>query len=351
VPLYIYYGAEALARREAFARLRGELDSDGALATNTVTFDATATTPEEVIAACDTVPFLGDRRLVVVEGLLATAGRKRAAKKPAPGEEEPPSPWLALVDYVDRMPASTVLMLIDDEAPKTGLLKDLGPKGTVESFAPVHEKALPAWVMERAKSMGVKIDPAAAKLLGDLVGPSSEGGRRRKTQGHMMLLASELDKLAAYANGEVIREKDVRALVSRAKEHKGWDLTDAIMRGQRATAAKVLQEQIEDGQVLAVILSTVAGRYRRVAIAKDMVESGATGGEIASQLGMKQGYGVDKLIEEARRMSWDDIRAAYRRLIEADLDVKRLGMDEQIALEMAVEELASRSARHPVRSR
>jgi DNA polymerase III delta subunit len=95
----------------------------------------------------------------------------------------------------------------------------------------------------------------------------------------------------------------------------------------------------------------VASRYRRVAIAKDLVESGATGAEIASQLNMKQGYGVDKLLDEARRMSWDELRAAYRCLIDADADAKRGLMDEQPALEMAVEELASRKARPTVGAR
>ena len=74
--------------------------------------------------------------------------------------------------------------------------------------------------MARAKKIGLKLDAPAAKLLAELIGPDA------------WMLASELDKLLAYSGGEVVREADVRELVSRAKEHKGWDLTDAILDGR-----------------------------------------------------------------------------------------------------------------------
>jgi DNA polymerase-3 subunit delta len=350
VPLYILHGTETVARKEAFEKLRAGLDTDGSLATNTVTFEATQSTPAEVIAACDTVPFLGDHRLVVVERLLTTAGRKRQTRKKDPPEEEPPNPWLALAEYVDRLPETTTLVLVDDEAPPSDLTKKLLAKGNVQKFATPGDKELPGWVAQRAKEMGVKIEPAAAKLLAELVGSSSEG-RNRKTHSHTGLLINELDKLAAYANGEVIRQKDVQELVGRAKEHKGWDLTDAIIDGKGATAARVLQEMIDDGGVLQVMLATVASSYRRIAVAKDLLESGASGEAVRQHFGMKPGYGVEKLVRRAEQHSWDDLRSAYQRLIEADLDVKQLNMDEQLALELAVQDLAMRSARRTVRTR
>lgn len=343
--LHIIYGKDSFARKEAFGKLRAELDKDGSLATNTITLDAKAASPQEVMAACDTVPFLGDGRLVVVEGVLRTAarlkpgGKSRSKGRPADRDVEQeeaeidPGAWLVLADYVPRMPASTTLVLLDEAIdPRNALLKALGPLGRVEHCRELDErKELPAWVTARARKIGLKIDAAAAKLLAELIGPDA------------WMLASELDKLLAYSGGEIVREADVRELVSRAKEHKGWDLTDAILDGKGATAARVLSEMLEDGQPTQLILGQIAGRYRRVAIVRDMLDRSESGSAIAARLGVKMGYALDRLIEQAERLPLPAIRAAYARIIEADLDVKRgLMEDDRLALELAVQELASR---------
>lgn len=360
MPLIILHGSEHLQRKEAFDKLRAELDTDGGLATNTATLDARQSTPQEVMAACDTVPFLGDGRLVVLEGLLTTAGKGRRSKKKVESDEDAADvgPWVVLADYIPRMPQSTTLVLIDDEAPATGLLKDLGPLASkVESFRPVNEKALPQWVMERSKQVGLKIEPAAARLLAELIG-SEETDNRYKSVSHMGMLAMEVDKLAAYANGEVVRDADVRELVGRAKEHKGYELTDAILDGQAARAAKILEEQIADNAVLPVLLSTIAGQYRRVAIVKDMLERGEPGTRISSRINVKMGFGLDKLIDRAQRHSWSALRQVYARIIQAELDLKQGLMtpgdsreNERLALEILVQELASRPARESVGAR
>jgi DNA polymerase III subunit delta len=339
--LYVIYGSDELARREAFDKLRAELDKDGSLATNYVTFDAFKTSPQEVMAACDTVPFLGDARLVVVEGLLKraskfkkTTGKTSRARKPEPEvadeEEDDGGQWAVLAEYIPRMPTTTALVILDGNVPATsGLLKLIGPLGTVEHTSLPDERTLPQWVSARAKKIGLKLDAPATRTLAELIGPDP------------LTLASELEKLLAFSGGEVVREKDVRELVSRAKEHKGWELADAVLSGQGALAARVLHELLEDGAVAPVLLATVAGRYRRLAIIRDMLHRGATDTEIARRIDAKMNFGFTRLIEQAQRTPPRAIRAAYRRLIHAELDLKRGLMEERLAIELAVQELAS----------
>lgn len=346
--LYVIYGSDPLGRREVFEKLKSELDVDGSLATNHVTFDAKAS-PQEVMAACDALPFLGANRLVVLEGLLKQAARlkktpKRGARTKAPpppepdgpeGEEEPDDAgrWVVLADYVPRMPPTTTLVLLDDDVGATNaLLSALAPLGKVEHCTlPDERRELVPWITARAKKIGLKLDARAAKLLADLIGPEP------------LMLSSELEKLLAYSGGDVVREADVKELVSRAKEHKGWELADAVLDGQGAKAARILNELLEDGAVAAVLLSTIAGRYRRIAVTRDMLDRGEPWTAIARQLGIKMGYGLDRLVEQAGRTPLAAVRAAYARIIQAELDVKRgmTLMDERQAIELVVQELAS----------
>ncbi|MCH7484831.1 MAG: hypothetical protein IIA90_06750 [Chloroflexi bacterium] len=69
------------------------------------------------------------------------------------------------------------------------------------------------------------------------------------------------------------------------------------------------------------------------------------GAEIARRLGMKPNFALDRLLEQASRNSWPTIRWAYDRIIQSELDVKRGLMDDRVALELVVQELASRKTR------
>ncbi|MQC17298.1 MAG: hypothetical protein DWG82_03570, partial [Chloroflexi bacterium] len=62
---------------EALQAIRDGLDTDGALATNTTTVPGRNLTPEALIQHASAFPFLAEARLVVVEGLISSAGSRR----------------------------------------------------------------------------------------------------------------------------------------------------------------------------------------------------------------------------------------------------------------------------------
>ena len=78
---YILHGDDDFGRDEELARLRNRMAGDDpAMADlNTVILDSQKLTLGELRHACDSIPFMADRRLVIVHGLLARlvpSGRK-----------------------------------------------------------------------------------------------------------------------------------------------------------------------------------------------------------------------------------------------------------------------------------
>jgi len=339
--IYILHGADSFSRREAFLELRSSLDADGSLETNTLRLSARDAKAEEVVAACSALPFLGDRRLVIIDGLLKLAqdGGKRSRKSAAP----PPAvaAWQPLLEFVPQMPETTVLLLIDGAAAKdNALLKALSPLSEVREFPPPNPRALDSWVLERAKKTGLKLEPRAARLLAQMVG--GQGDKRGTEYVDTWALAAELEKLATYANGEVIREQDVQALSPVLREQRSYLLCDAIVEKKPATAAKLLGELLSQREPTGLIMSTIAGRFRRMAIARDLMDAGESGDAIRKELEMKPGYGFDKMLDQARRYSLADGRESYRRIVEADFTHKSGLGDEFIEMEIMVQDMASR---------
>ena len=333
--LYVFYGPDSFSRREALVHLKRELNSDGMLETNTTLLNAREATPEEVIAACDTVPFLGTRRLVIVEGALQQAdggGRPRRGRKAATASaDDDEGPWAALAEYVDRLPETTVLVLSDGGSSGGGLLESLRGKGQHQRFDLPNERAVPQWIQSRAKTMDLNIDGPAARALAGLV------------SNDIWLLASEMEKLKTYAGGQQVREADVRSLVHDAKEQKGYLLADAAADGRAALATRLLHELLAQNAPGQVLLATIAGRYRRMAVAREMLDAGASGSSVGERLAMR-GFGLERLLEQTARYSMPKIRAALVRIVQADMDIKLGLCEEELSLALLVEDLAAATA-------
>jgi DNA polymerase-3 subunit delta len=325
--LHIFYGSDSFSLREEIGELKASLDKDGSLAANVVTLAASKTSPQEVIAACDTVPFLGDHRLVVVEGLLRGGGRSRDQDGDDDDEPGVSGGWDALVEYVDRMPETTVLVLIGGEKGGGALLKALRPKAEVHRSDLPTPKAVVGWIQQRARSIGVKLDARAAKELADRVGNDT------------WRLANELEKLSSFADGEPVGEADVREMVAPARELPPWDILDPIVEGRGAQALKALRAMLEGRHPLA-IAAMIQRAYRQIAVARAMLDSGATGTDIGAGLNVR-GFPLEKLVDQASGHTPSAIRAAYLRMVQADLDVKRGVFDAELALELLVTDLAT----------
>ncbi|TMB97078.1 MAG: hypothetical protein E6J42_08305 [Chloroflexi bacterium] len=102
--IYILHGADSFSRQESLHALQKELDEDGSLATNTSSFSATQTTAQEVMAACSAHPFLGNRRLVILEGLLRLVQGEGGRRGKRGGDSEAAYEWAVLVNYTESMP-------------------------------------------------------------------------------------------------------------------------------------------------------------------------------------------------------------------------------------------------------
>jgi DNA polymerase-3 subunit delta len=67
--LFLIYGPDEYARSEALAALKARVPADVA-DLNVTTLDGRRTTLDDLVTACEAMPFLADRRLVIVYDLL-----------------------------------------------------------------------------------------------------------------------------------------------------------------------------------------------------------------------------------------------------------------------------------------
>jgi len=327
--LHIFYGRDDFSQREALNALKQRLDTDGLLASNTTLVDGRTVTPGELLALCQTVPFLSAHRLIIVEGLLGRfeppAGRGRRGRRQ--GTRENLAPWQALSDGLAAMPESTSLVLRDGEVqPHNPLFRLLQPLAEVREFRALARGDVPGWIVQRARQSGLTIAPRAVALLASLVGND------------LWTLSNELDKLAAYADGRRVEEEDVRALVSSIREANVFAMADALSEGRTKDAAGLIRRLLEEGESPQRLLAVVARHYRQLIVAKDLLAGGLPPPQIGARLGVP-GFALERILQQVPRYSMARLKAAMGRILEADLSIKRGLCDEETALHLLVQDL------------
>jgi len=337
--IYVFCGSDSFTLHEALAELKAELDSDGMLATNTAAFEGNQVRPDELLAVCNTVPFMGAHRLVLVEGLLARFEALRGRRRPSvgqtgePGRQADLGPWRDLPAALESLPPSTTLVFVDgDISERNSLLRLLSPLAQVRRFPRLSQRDLPGWIQARARQEGVDISPEAVRLLADLVGND------------LWALWQELKKLALYAEGRRVEDEDVRALTVAARESSVFTLVDAVVEGRPDQALRLLEQLLDQGAAAPYLLAIITRQYRNLLLAKEMLRDRHQAAEIGGRLGIVSRFALGKVLEQAGRYPPARLEASYRRLLEADASIKSGIYRDELALEVLVQDLARMAA-------
>ncbi|HEY97194.1 MAG TPA: DNA polymerase III subunit delta [Dehalococcoidia bacterium] len=331
--LYVLIGEDDFSIRQALEEIKKTIGDDTARLTNTTVLDGRQLTIEELRNACETVPFLAEKRLIIVEGLLgrfesvARTGRKRANNRS--GEDD----VRAFTDVMKQLPEFTELVLTDG---KTGgnnpLLRQLTAITGVRSFPLLRQSQLQRWIIKSVASGGGSISPQGVNSLADFVGND------------LWLMSNEIEKLIVYAAGRRIEESDVRALVSNAREAGVFAMVDAIIELRTSKAQESLQQLLRQGVAPAQLLVMISRQVRIIFQIKELRNQKKTRAEIQKKLGLTSDFVLKKAWEQSDRYSSARLREIYHRLLETDLSIKTGRYDGDLALDILIAELTRQGA-------
>ena len=333
--LHVLLGEDDFSIRQALEEIKKGIGDATALMSNTTYLDGRQVTTDQLQAACDAVPFLADKRLVIVEGLLERfePGGRDNRRKPSRQQGNKQEEFKAIADAVKRVPEFTELVLIGGRiSDRNPLLRELSAVARVRAFPLLKEPQLRQWIEKRVAAAGGSISPQAVGLLVRFVGND------------LWIMAGEVDKLVLFAGGRSIEEADIKAVVSYAQEASVFSMVDAILEGRAAAAQGLLQQLLKQGAAPAHLLVMLSRQVRIIFQIREMRGRRMTRNEIQNRLGLTSDFVLRKAWEQADRYTPSRLRAVYHRLLEADLSIKTGKYDGELALSILVAELGQRGA-------
>ena len=302
-PFCVVFGDEAFLARAVVTQLRrtvlGEEDADLSL----TTFEGRSAQLVDVLGELETVAmFGGGHRMVMVEGADDFIKRFRPE----------------LEDYAAEPSDSGVLVLLPKTWPSnTRLYKTVAGKGlSIKCAAPTTARLGP-WLRNWAKQMhGAKLEPAAAQLLVELVGPE------------LGLLDQELAKLSLSTEaGQPITGELVGKMVGTWRTKTAWQMLEAALAGNVGAALGQLDSLLLAGEHPVAILAQISSNLRRFAAATRIIlQDEATGRrpqlrQALEAAGVKS-FVLNRSQDELRRLGRHRGARLYRWLLEADMDLK-----------------------------
>jgi DNA polymerase-3 subunit delta len=297
-PVYLITGSDRPKVDTALARLRGHFEAE-----SIETVSALETSGDEVAGLCNAGSLFGDARLVVVtdvDGVKADRGRRGGWKAADVGSIEA---------YLGSPAPATVLALVADELKSSSALWKASAKtGSVLAFD--VDKKLAEWVAKRFHERGVRSEPDAVAALIALVGENPRA------------LETEVDKIATWAGGEPVGEREVTALVAADADVPIYELTEAwaVRDASRALGVSETIFEHEPRQrrdTAARLAGSLGAHLNRLRLLKRLAADGVSSKEAASQLKLNPYY-ASKLYRQAEGVSQEELDEAVLRLAELD---------------------------------
>lgn len=306
-PVLLFEGEEERLKHDALVSLEKALLPGGMEEMNETVLENPDT--DRLIAAVETLPFLADRRLVVVRDHPALTGRAEADAK--------------LVTYLSSVPSSAILLFYCTGKPdgRKKLYAAVKKLGGVVTFAPLRGAELTRFVTDAFHAEGKECDARTAEYLVFTAGDDAG------------ILLTEIAKIASYAGDRSdVTARDVAALATPSTECTVFQMIDAVVSGQKSRAFLLARNLIRNGSDRMGIISLLLRQYRLLQHIKIMQYEKKSGQFIRTALGLPA-FAVEQNLRQAASCTGGQVKKAVALCLEAEYGVKSGRLQQDSALD------------------
>ncbi len=366
-PVYLLYGEEPFLFDELVAAARRRLTPRGLEDFNINRFDGAVVAPSEVAIAAETLPFMAEKRLVVVsEARFFRPSRRKPGPSTSaesgagePGDEDDrgeqdegeaagaegatsgavpgaDAEMAALLAYLASPSPTTCLVFtltsgrerrLPDPDRRLKVTRAVEKAGALVNCAKLKDWQAARWASQRAAASGRSLDQATALELVHTVGDD------------LRTVAEELKKVCLYASAKAaISAADIAAVASPTAERRGWDLVDALGYRRRDEAIDLLRALDRQGVHPLAVMGLMTMQLRRLLKARAMLDESRDQAAVAAALGLPP-FLAGRLVEQARGFTAEELIGALAKTFETDLLIKTTETEPALAVELLLLDL------------
>jgi DNA polymerase-3 subunit delta len=244
----------------------------------------------------ETLPFLSEKRLVVVKNFL-DLGKEDEQKKVA--------------SAIENTPDFCLLIFQENEVPKktNPIYKKIAKIGTLQEFKVLSPSEITKWIVDKAKKENLKISFFTANYLTQQCGPE------------LWSISNELEKLALFADNKEITKEMIDTLCIPSLTSSIFKLTDEVAQKNVKASLKTFGILKDSGEELNGIFFMLVRHFRILTQVQELVSKGENAPEITKKL-KQHPFVIQKTSVQARNFDQKKLITIYEEMLDIDTKVK-----------------------------
>lgn len=324
--IYLLYGEEAYLRNYYKNLLKKALVTEGDNL-NYSYFEGERTDVSQVTDLINTMPFLADKRVIIVEnsGWFAKASASDNEESEAVPEKKKGGNTDALYSALESLSEDVVVIFAEPKADKRSkLFKLIDKNGVCEEYPQCKEDYLIRWVGGYAANNGKKMGQGVCSYFINEVGTD------------MYVLSLELEKLIAWClDRDEITVEDIDYICTHKVNNKIFDMIRAISEHKRKEALKLYYDLLTLRESPYHILALLVRQYNQMLSVRSMLDNDMGIAQICATLSSPD-WLVRKIVDSVRRISVKQIEEYLSECAVADEDIKSGNITDTLSIELLI---------------
>lgn len=317
-PIYLVLGDQAYLSQQ-IKELFVSVIPDAERSMNIGNYDMEDVTISTAVEDAISVPFFGERRLVMVNQPYFLTGQKVKTKVDQNVDD--------FLDYLKHPEQSTVMVIfapyekLDARKKVTKALKKVA---TTIEIGRLRESEIKQLVSARIKDEGFRINRDALDRLVQLTG------------GKLTAMMSELPKLFLYNHdSKLIGIDSVDGLVSRSMEQNVFDLVNTVLQKNAKQSMDIYHQLILENDEPIRINAVLIQQFRLLLQVMILQQHGYSQGNLAAVLKVHP-YRIKLALQTVKQFNYEQLRDAYIGLIDTEKEMKSTSRSPELLFELFI---------------
>jgi DNA polymerase-3 subunit delta len=323
--IYILHGDDEFGMNEFVASMVVKMGDSTTAEMNITRLEGKTFTPESLLSVTHAMPFLADRRLVVLNDPL--------------GSMKSPNVRAKFKSILENVPTTTALVLIiprplvnkqdkrnDGKHWLQQWAAEQDGRVYIREYTSLDGHDMAVWIQNKAVELGGKFSYQAAGHLAEFV------------QNDPRLATQEINKLLSYVNyNRPVEPDDVERLTPYSGIGDVFKMVDALGNRNGELALRMLHRLLDVDDPLR-LFGMIVRQFRMLLQTREMLDSGFGESEISKSL-KTHSFVARKLIGQVRNFTIEALEEIYHKLLNTDEAIKTGQMAGDVALDMLITSL------------
>lgn len=324
---YIFTGEEEYLMSLAINRLKDKYINPSFENLNFISIDEKESDFEDILNACETLPFMSDKKIVVVKdiGKMLENDSSDLSKK--------------LGKYIETLGDYLILILVDKSnnlKKTTSIYKNSKKLGRVVDFDSLRGRELNNWVETIARRKEKTISSANINYF---LNKSTYSNYR--SDKNLYDLENELLKVISYSGKDEIEKESIDMVLIKTLDNNIFDLLKHISSRNSSAALNVFDEIHQSKEPVQRVVYMIIRHLRLLLMYKLYREKGYTENDTRGKMKISP-YEFKNIGSQSGGFTQERLLKALDEILELDEKLKTSSLDEKLALEVMIVKLCQR---------